>query len=1607
MTRFCLSCADAAHALAHVVRRSRLAKVVGSFLTIFLFTQIFAFETQAQVVVTPGNLHGWTTSGPEADNRPGGGINFISDALAPSGAGALQLTTDATTAAKAQLMRAETVPLASVTQLSYYTRQTGATPPSGDPSFQLAVFLDGTAASFTNLVYEPYWNGAVLPGAWQSWDVYSGNFWSSRTVTLGACSVTAAPGGPPAYTLATIKANCPSAVVVAYGLNVGTFNPNYTVEADLFNFNGTISDFEAPVVVDIDGQASATDCNAFDPAQTTIQAGISAASAGGEVKVCPGTYHENVVVNKANLILTGSGPGSTIISAPTGATNAAVTIAASGVDIGNFGITRDGNSVATWNDALSNAGIAIQGLSITGTVIHDSNFFGNRTGLDINNSGGHTIRNNVIDNNRTGLVFRNQTDNITFVENQVTNNWTVGILFLDASGGTNAPLQQALNSHFNNNNFSGNWYGQIVDRQSGGSLPAPGTNPKNFSGNWFGSTSPVITTANTTEPGYAALIPVFYGGTSTPPGGQPDIAGPASANFQISPILNSGTDTNIETMPGRGTYGFQGSMASVTVVPATVPTAADNDYTRINNAVQAAVNGQMIVLNGTFNWTEPNAAASWALGSDGISQSGGGDDYCILPPANLSGVTITASSLGAATIQGPGDLPNANLEGVFEFFNDGDNQNWTISNLRFIDFDLAIGMFNGAGGTDAYNGTQILNNYILVARDVNDAAAPIDTNQNIGIHYSYGANQIISGNTIELHGDGVSASPSGPYSTEVGMQSNTSGGSVYNGLQITNNTVRVLNAQSATPEVAIGIWENGHAHTSNITVSGNQFINAGAGNNAALNLERGFRITSHSSATSTVAYSNNSVSGANIGFQWLAVSAGNQPVQLVSNTITNGATGVFVDANGTATLSYNRIAGNSVTGVNNTLGSAVTAENNWWGCNYGPGAGGAGCAGTANGVTGTVDANPWLTLTTAAVPTTVGVGGSSAITSKLTINSNSTDTSSSGFVPNGTPAAFAGVNGTVAPPSGVTTSGVTGTTFTATTGGAGNASTNVDAQTVSAAINVTISISGNISPSMSGVTVTLAGSQSAVTTTDGSGNYSFSGLAGGGSYLITPSLTGFTFEPTNRSYSNVTTDVTTANFNGFAGPSSRIVRVLNGYTTPGQNVTVPVELVSQGNENSVGFTINYDPTLVFNPVVTLGADAGSASLLVNSGTSGKVGAAIALPTGQAFATGTRQLATITFNTNPTSVSSTPLTFGNVPVILRVANANADPLPATFQGGSIVFAQGLEADVVTRFTGDNSLDLFDFQEVGRFAVGLDAVNPLFNEYQRADCAPRSTKGDGSLDITDFVQAGRYAVGLDTPTTAGGPLVQLIFPLATRERVPKEDNTGLVAAPRDVHVVGGSGFPGGHIDVSVDLTAQGDEAGVGFTLSYDPAILSNPVVTIGTGFPGATLIANTITDPGRVGVLVTYINQAVPAGERQVASIRFEVSPSAAPGTTPVGLPGPPPTPNRVSTVLATPLSSTFTGGFVTILGPTAAGATVTGQVMDANGLPIRNAIVTLAASSGETQSVSSNSFGYYRFEGVSTGQAYLLSARAKGYTFVPRTVNVKDNVVGINLFAEPR
>jgi hypothetical protein len=219
-----------------------------------LFTSLvtvacLALVAVAAAVAAPGTVRVTqnTTTWTQDDTRAGGTVAWTSEFGAPAGLGtsALRLATTADTADKAGLYTHTMAgtPLSSVTDLSYWTYQAQG-PAVADASYQLQV---ETGCGFTTLVYEPYWNptaGAIVPGTWQQWDVDSGLFWSSKTITCGTGAIVSGAGGPPLYTLADVASMFPNATVVGIGVNVGTFNPDYVVAADGVRFNDTTYDFE-------------------------------------------------------------------------------------------------------------------------------------------------------------------------------------------------------------------------------------------------------------------------------------------------------------------------------------------------------------------------------------------------------------------------------------------------------------------------------------------------------------------------------------------------------------------------------------------------------------------------------------------------------------------------------------------------------------------------------------------------------------------------------------------------------------------------------------------------------------------------------------------------------------------------------------------------------------------------------------------------------------------------------------------------------------------------------------------------------------------------------------------------------------------------------------------------------------------------------------------------------------------------------------------------------------------------------------------------------------------------------------------------------------------
>jgi len=401
---------------------------------------------------------------------------------------------------------------------------------------------------------------------------------------------------------------------------------------------------------------------------TTIASAINAAATANIVRIGPGIFTEDILVNKSLRIIGTGQATTTLIGTKDDVSMSTVSVAADNVEITGLYITRAGNTSADWHGALNSNGLATNS-GTSGLNLHDCRFSGNRNALLIQAASGSAIRNNVITNNRTGVQFVNVASNLAFEENEVTGNWTVGILFRDEPGAT-----AVTGLSFHNNNISANWYGQIVDRQA---IVAPGT--KNFERNWLGSTNPSISIANSTEPGYDAQIPVAFGGTAVAPGGQTDILGPASANVDVTPFLSSGTDTNVPTALGHSTYGFQGVLDGaidgifgdlsittahtydnlyiapntiVTISPSGALGAGDFDLapgaTIVVNGGKLDL-GQGSVISGTF--TIFNSFGSWDINGDTTFNIG--QNLALISDIHVAaGKTVTVNGGGELVLDG-------------------------------------------------------------------------------------------------------------------------------------------------------------------------------------------------------------------------------------------------------------------------------------------------------------------------------------------------------------------------------------------------------------------------------------------------------------------------------------------------------------------------------------------------------------------------------------------------------------------------------------------------------------------------------------------------------------------------------------------------------------------------------------------------------------------------------------------------------------------------------------------------------------------------------------------------------------------------------------------
>lgn len=153
----------------------------------------------------------------------------------------LNLTTPANESYVDGLIDAGNRPLSAISTMSYKTYRDPSSTGNNQilPAYVLEIDKDGnplTTNDTAYLFYEPIYNGTVQTGVWQTWDAYNGG----NAIWWGAGD------NNPDHTWNQLVAEFPTATVLAYGFNQGTYNAGANTYVQQMTFDCATTNFSAP-----------------------------------------------------------------------------------------------------------------------------------------------------------------------------------------------------------------------------------------------------------------------------------------------------------------------------------------------------------------------------------------------------------------------------------------------------------------------------------------------------------------------------------------------------------------------------------------------------------------------------------------------------------------------------------------------------------------------------------------------------------------------------------------------------------------------------------------------------------------------------------------------------------------------------------------------------------------------------------------------------------------------------------------------------------------------------------------------------------------------------------------------------------------------------------------------------------------------------------------------------------------------------------------------------------------------------------------------------------------------------------------------------------------
>ena len=164
---------------------------------------------------------------------------------------------------------------------------------------------------------------------------------------------------------------------------------------------------------------------------------------------------------------------------------------------------------------------------------------------------------------------------------------------------------------------------------------------------------------------------------------------------------------------------------------------------------------------------------------------------------------------------------------------------------------------------------------------------------------------------------------------------------------------------------------------------------------------------------------------------------------------------------------------------------------------------------------------------------------------------------------------------------------------------------------------------------------------------------------------------------------------------------------------------------------------------------------------------------------------------------------------------------------------------------------------------------------------------------------------------------------------------------------------------------------------------------------TGDNGGSSAAYTATTPNQIlNFTSDFLDFSAPVTERNLALSFSSVEPSYSMGN------------GGFLRSFGAAGSGTFASNPGPIYNPpTAAASSVGGRVFNAKGRGVANARVILTESSGAAHAVLTNSFGYFKFPEVETGQTVVINVLSKQSLYSPKVLNITSELDGLSFLPE--